>query len=433
MPTSQTPRKSRYKKDGWYLQRTYPHFDRPLPFDAAKAYVADPGKVAAHSFYPLISYEIRSRRYRGHDDRRTKIRPIKYPAHVDGYIYSYYCHILSQLYERRVAELGVDANVIAYRPGRGLSNIDYAKQGFDAVRVRESCAALAFDISGFFDNIDHKNLEEQWRALLGVSSLPRDHLAVYRSLTRYAEVDRRICYSRLGIIDERKAPRPLCGSAKDFRSIIKGKGSAYASLIQVRAEEYGIPQGTPLSALLSNIYMLPFDVAMRRLEKKISGYYRRYSDDILWVCDENELAVVKEAVKIALQERGDRLTLKDEKTETSIFSRTKQGRIVADRPLQYLGFTFDGSRSLLRSQTLARFWRRLLYATRAAKRRARVKGSSGQNKVFRKKLNSDLTHLGKENFVTAYAYRAQGKLGGKGIRRQLAGHKERIDRELARR
>jgi len=427
---SPNPYRKKEKKEGWYRQRTYPHFDRPLSFERAKDYVTDPKKVEYHEFLPLLAYDIKARRYRGHDDKRTKSRPIKYAAHLDGYIYSYYCLLLSKLYDQRIRHLDLDASVIAYRSGRGLSNIDFAQQAFEEIRRRGKCVAIALDISGFFDSIDHQKLEEEWCKTLSVVKLPKDHLSVFRSVTRWSEVDREECYKRLAIKDDREAPRPLCKNAREFREKIKGKGTGRETLLTVNKYHYGVPQGTPMSALLSNIYMVPFDETMKELESKIDGYYRRYSDDILWICDQQHKDQVMQAVDTALENRGDHLKRKEEKTDISFFD-IKKGQLEADKPLQYLGFIFDGRKRLLRSPTLARYWRRLVYAVRAAKRQARDAKKSGKNpKVFRKKLNSDLTHLGKGNFVTAYAYKAQKKMGGKGIRRQLARHQQRISNEI---
>ncbi len=45
----------------------------------------------------------------------------------------------------------------------------------------------------------------------------------------------------------------------------------------------GIPQGSPISALLSNIYMLEFDVLVKEKIMECKGSYFRYCDDILCI------------------------------------------------------------------------------------------------------------------------------------------------------
>lgn len=48
---------------------------------------------------------------------------------------------------------------------------------------------IAFDITSFFDNLDHKILREKWKKVLSVEKLPTDHFNVYRNITRFSYVD----------------------------------------------------------------------------------------------------------------------------------------------------------------------------------------------------------------------------------------------------
>jgi Reverse transcriptase (RNA-dependent DNA polymerase). len=45
----------------------------------------------------------------------------------------------------------------------------------------------------------------------------------------------------------------------------------------------GIPQGTSISAVLANVYMIDFDKKVCALLKNLGGMYRRYSDDFIIV------------------------------------------------------------------------------------------------------------------------------------------------------
>ena len=52
---------------------------------------------------------------------------------------------------------------------------------------------------------------------------------------------------------------------------------------------FGIPQGSPISSILANLYLFDFDKKINNyIDKK--GIYRRYSDDMIVVCpiDEKE-------------------------------------------------------------------------------------------------------------------------------------------------
>src|SRR5262249_23226204 len=160
------------------------------------------------------------------------------------------------------------------------------------------------------------------------------------------------CYAALGI-DEKNVPTRLVRDAKEYREKIRGN-----KLVITNKNTFGIPQGSPISALLSNIYMLPFDERMQQLAKKIGGYYRRYSDDILWICDEKHQTQVIAYVQDEIKKMGAQLAIND-KTTVTRFSRNTAGQLEAngDR-FQYLGFEFDGNQRLVRSSTLSRFWRR---------------------------------------------------------------------------
>jgi RNA-directed DNA polymerase len=157
------------KQDGWYAARSYPHFDLPLPFEAATAYVIDPGRICRHGFHPFLSFDIVRRRYRA--DRNgvevsTKRSPIASPAHVDGYIFAYYAKTLGERYESTLTVNGLGHHVLAYRSGLG-SNIEFAKAAFDEINRRSECIALAFDLESFFDSIGHATLKRNWAKLLG--------------------------------------------------------------------------------------------------------------------------------------------------------------------------------------------------------------------------------------------------------------------------
>jgi retron-type reverse transcriptase len=48
---------------------------------------------------------------------------------------------------------------------------------------------FAFDISSFFDNLNHKLLREVWADVLDVKKLTSDHFNVFKNITRFSHVD----------------------------------------------------------------------------------------------------------------------------------------------------------------------------------------------------------------------------------------------------
>jgi hypothetical protein len=206
-----------------------------------------------------------------------------------------------------------------------------------------------------------------------------------------------------------------------FRERVRGEG-----LIEVNANSYGIPQGSPISALLSNVYMLEFDQWLAREVARIGGRYFRYCDDLLVIVD--AAAAIDIIDKITGRIHAERLTIQSEKTQTSNFAlNVDKGKVTCDRPLQYLGFTFDGTRTLIRSGSIARYRAKTNRGIRVAiatmKNRNEIRASRGEapRKLFVKKLYRRFAPVGRRNFAS-YGYKAARSMASPSIRRQLRRH-----------
>ena len=233
----------RLPKKDWFPSKVYLHFDGKMSRADAEALVANKNAICRHSFLPLIAFDKRDRRYRRMKGRPTEIttktRRIAYCSNRDACIFSYYAHLLNEKYEYLIRNLEIDDVVIGYR--QIGSNIDLAMSAFSEVRARGSCVAFAFDISGFFDNIDHGVLKRNWCRVLGVPVLPDDHYAIFKRITHFSTVNRSACLRRLGYKptsrDRDITKRPLC-SIDDYRRIIKGKGGTSGSLVEEWKKDY---------------------------------------------------------------------------------------------------------------------------------------------------------------------------------------------------
>ena len=136
--------------------KKYPHFDNFCSASTAFSYVTAPEKIVRHPFFPFIEYLLQWNKWspKGSTGKK-KTRKIRYAARLDSYIFSYYRHELSQLYEARLGELCLSRSVLAYRSikdtdGKGKSNINHAKDAFDAISKIGHCTVFALDISQFF-------------------------------------------------------------------------------------------------------------------------------------------------------------------------------------------------------------------------------------------------------------------------------------------
>jgi hypothetical protein len=374
----------------WFRRRRYLHFDLPVTLEHATLVVTDEDAVATHAFYPFVrsvitSVKLKKNRITKQVERKHKDREIAYAAHLDSHIYANYAQKIGDRYEERINALSLDSCVLAFR-SLGKSNIEFALSAFQEIASRESCDVVALDIKGFFDNLDHGLMKKSWAAVLDFEKLPRDHFNLYRSLTRWCRVDKAELYAKLGISlhnPQNGDRRRLC-EPDVFREKVRG-----GHLLTRNDTNKGIPQGSPMSALLSNIYMLDFDCAMNAFAGSIGAKYMRYCDDMILIGTSGTGADIKRYAHEQIAKV--KLEIQDDKTEERSFA-TVNGRLVANGPLQYLGFVFDGKNLRIRDGSMLRYLDRMRRGTAVARnsRRkfndARLSQGRAPKKLHLKKL-----------------------------------------------
>lgn len=371
--------------------KTYPHFDAALMEAEATALVSDPVKVAKHAFHPFIEYPERWTKFCVKGAKgKVKTRPIMYASRRDSCIYAHYRLKLGEAYEGLLADRGLGASVTAYRriPRGGAkgnkNNIHFAADVFSEISALGNCLVYTLDISKFFENIDHTKLKHLWMTVMGFRTMPSDHFRVFRSVTRYASVRREMLYRSLGFIGSRSiGPRQAVGylvkrvrlqvcSGKVFRAKVQ-------QLISWNTNDHGIPQGSPISDVLANLYMVDFDTQMVDQISKIGGTYRRYSDDILLIVPghTDDFIARLASIEALLLSCGGDLKIQTSKSTVHKFSLSGPGGSLVCRRvhgnagrngLEYLGFRFDGSRVYIRDSTRSRLQRKMTFAVNAAVR-----------------------------------------------------------------
>jgi hypothetical protein len=379
-----------------------PHFDSPITQAEAEKLASDPVLVARHPFYPFLERNQHWTKFpkKGIKSGEAKDRAIKYAARRDSYIFSYYRALLNPSYERELERLGLTQCVLAYRHipvdrGKGgKCNIHHADHAFKVIRSLGNCIAIALDIHHFFENLDHEHIQEMWWQLLGKPHplrrgllLPEDHFHVFEAVTRYSYIVRDEAYKKLGHISEEQSiggwkqwkfavgredfPVQICWP-KTFREELAG-------MIEHNPNPFGIPQGSPISDLLANAYMLDFDLEMNTFVSSLGGNYFRYSDDILIImpghsgCWQDTVSATEDILK----RTAPSLKTKAEKTQVHLYYPIDGGpnqecRLLAPPGgadgLEYLGFRYDGKRIFLRNSTVSGFQRKI---TAVARRMAR--------------------------------------------------------------
>lgn len=430
--------------------RNYLHFDQKKSNKKIFEYVSNKEKISEHSFFPTISYFIieekiskKQKKILGNklvinkNSYRQKPRLINFPSHIDGNIYAYYSKILELHYSNYLVSNQLESNVIAFRKitenigsnkKRSLCNIDFAKKVFDFIHEKNNCFVLCLDISGFFDNLDHDILKSNWSKLLQEKKLPKDHYQVYKSLTKYSYVKKEDLYKALGLsLNSRRLHRKptslkrLC-DIETFREKIR-KGN----LIKKNLKNKGIPQGSPVSGMLSNIYMIDFDKEMSELVAEMNGRYYRYCDDMILVIDEEFSEKVIDLISIRINDI--KLKINDKKTQKIVF---KDGKVkINNSPsfnfpnkLQYLGVVYDGENVFLRENGLSKFHFKLRKAIRMrSKHYAKLKLNNNHNnqEMYMKSLYRRFTYIGNRNYVS-YAYRVANTFESKNIKFQVKDH-----------
>jgi hypothetical protein len=310
----------RSRENEWYIPRSYSHFDAPVSEENAVKYIENTSNVYRHSFWPFIRYKKQTKRFWQFQASQQatphsksddyKLRPIMYSAHMDSHIYSYYSNVLLKKYESALAERNVSHCVLAYRK-LNKSNIEFAKTCFDAIKGIGACTVLCFDVKGFFDTLDHGYLKEKWMQLLGTSKLPDDHFRIFRAITHYSYVEKEEIIKKYPYSKGQNTKR-IC-SAVEFRDQIRKPG-----LVIVNTNSFGIPQGSPISSTLANIYMLDFDQVLYEQTKSAGGQYWRYADDILIIIPSGKSMEIKTIVENELKKTKLQLSIK--KTEEAVFN-----------------------------------------------------------------------------------------------------------------
>ncbi|WP_289846639.1 antiviral reverse transcriptase Drt2 [Acinetobacter indicus] len=430
-------------------QKSYLHFDYPMQPQRIYDYVTNPKNIEKHAFYPFIHFELKSQKIKKDKTRfirvpgkkprhpivkcAPKIRPIKYSSHIDGHIYAYYAALLTPKYEKILQDLNLTQNILAFRKlPNSPNNIDFAKRVFDEIKLRQDCAALCFDIKSFFDELDHKILKKAWMNILNSKVLPKDHYQVYKAITKFSYVNKKEVYQKLNlsINKNHRELKRLC-SAQDFREKIRKN-----NLITQHNEHKGIPQGSAISAFLSNIYMLDFDKEMKELLSKYNATYYRYCDDILIICDRDlglklSLMTEQRIKQLKVQIHPDKTKRVYFKNGIHVYNLSHMSK----QPLQYLGFIYDGKKILLRDIGLTQYHHKTSKAIRMSNKKfikineARISRGEDSLQPHKKHIYRRFSYMGKRNYVS-YALRAAKIMNEPHINKQIKSHWQRLQRKL---
>jgi len=199
---------------------------------------------------------------------------------------------VAAMYLEPLVEIKFHENSYGYRPNKSaLDAVDIARK-----RCWKYDWVIDLDISGFFDNLDHNLL-----------------LQVIKKYTKCKWV---ILYVERWM----KTPVQLA----DGSMVIK--------------KDKGVPQGGPISPIISNIFMNQvFDEWMKQKYPTIP--FERYVDDLIVHCKTHKQAsFIKEMIKERLAKY--KLELHPEKTQIVYCKDKNRGEDFPNKTFDFLGYTF---------------------------------------------------------------------------------------------
>lgn len=461
------------KIKSWYKPKGYIHFSPKLGKEQ-KVFVQNYilNKLDKHNYFPLIHETLTARRYKAYLDDKSEIyhshfdtvkhkpskkpREIFYANHLDAQIYSYYSNeIFGKKYENLLARpenKKISEAVISYRKilinpneidGAGKCNIHFADELFKEIKQRENCVVACYDIENFFPSLNHEYLKSCVKELIGIENYTIKEERLINSLINYSYVEMKdivvqCTNNELGIKHKNDLKKSDFDSyfinAKDFREKIAKNNLIRKHRVKNQTDILkGIPQGTPISAFLANLYLLKFDryIVENLVHNNYNNcFYRRYSDDIAIIFNNfDEFKQWNEEIIKEISLEPLSLKINDSKTVVSIFS-TIENKITCktktelndnyseNHKLKYLGFEYGGENILIKSSSLSKFYREMKMSIRRKANRANSakrhnkrypKKKPKDIKLYLTKIYSRFSHLGKNkaksNFLT-YSERA---------------------------
>lgn len=433
----------------WFKPKKYPHIGEPITlsdYNWIIDYVKTPCKIKTHSFLPLIHKTIKQRKFRADKSKKErtpskkrfrikkddKNREIYFASHLDAQIFSYYNYLLVDAYDKYVELKSFNKCIVAYRKIKVSStsdnnkcNIEFAESTFKFIKDNNNkkLSVIVADVTSFFDNLNHKILKRKWCEILEEKSLPDDHYNIFKTLTRIKYVESKQLfksYKKTMMVE-----RGVSNSSvkKEFKRVSIKQSSYFKeknavafctkseflsnnlNLIISKNNTRGIPQGSPISATLANVYMLDFDETIYSKVDELNGYYQRYSDDLIIICEQKDEDEILKLLRTSIADKNIAdLEIKSEKTKVYRFEEIEgcfKGFQIDEItkvpnykiPLEYLGFTYDGNKVLIKTSGYSKFYRSMIKSFK--KSASLAKNSKNPDKrIFKSKLYKRFTYKG---------------------------------------
>lgn len=261
--------------------------------------------------------------------------------------------------------------------------IHIAHEAFQFIRENKNCLVLIGDFTGFFDSLDHQYLKQQWCKVMGFDFLPQDHYAVFKNVTKYSMWELDDLLSITGLSQKEFNKRRLALSKEEYRN--------NRSHISRNNKTKQIPQGSPISAVLANIYMINADKEIHDYVKALGGMYMRYSDDFIVIvpanrseiaCFKNVLSILKGIPNLELEPSKTQIFAVAESRVENIGRDLLEKADVSKKVINFLGFTFDGQSVSVRSKTISKYYYRMYRKAKSISKNPTLSGADNLYKSY---------------------------------------------------
>lgn len=395
------------KKKVVFKNSYYTHLDKKKNYQKYEHLIKKSSWVKSHGFYPFIHFKIVFKKYVFDREsekkiKKEKVRDIYKSAHIDRFIYQYYGDLLNEKYNKVAKEICIDKVSKAYRNNlTGRCNIHFAKEALEFIVKCKEAFILIGDFTSFFDKLDHAYLKEKLMQVLKVEQLPDDQYTLYKNIIKFTYLEYEDIKAYKGCNDKDLKDLTKIFDTKELQTFKKEH-------LHKNKNDYGIPQGSSISAIYSNVYMIDFDKKIHDYVTSKKGMYRRYCDDIIIIIPttKNEIddkIYLRYVEDIDSIRRGvPRLDLNLEKTEIFYYNSNHEEKLKDlknnKKSFSYLGFSFDGEFVRIREKSLFKYY------CRAYKKVKTVINHKSQKDEYtiKKSLYKLYTHLGDKKFSKDY-------------------------------
>lgn len=315
----------------------YKNFGKSENLEKNAKYICQRLKRGNYFFHPFREIEVPKPPFQDLKKarRNNKIRILSISSIRDVICQKLIYNVIVDYCEEKFKELKTEVS-FGYRKGKSAPMA--VRKIHNLISKEEYFFILDADISKFFDDIPHKNLENKLKFFFGI-----ENKILNKYLRRFVSVD--------------KVESKFYVNRKKYKNWITKNDGRERTRIFYNAKpirklrKKGIPQGGVLSGLIANIYLHDFDkYVVKKLYAKYNEKikYFRYADDFIILSKEPEIL---EKIGIEIEEYLNRQGLKLNHEKTNVLNLDSDNK----QSLEFLGFKINSKNISIKNDNIIKF------------------------------------------------------------------------------